>query len=255
MAFSATCKAGLVPYRMSIPGERIHVAGDPGVTFTRDCLYTIPSTTGVAIAVTDSLANGALRCCKTMVCPAATTPFPPNANKYAGFNPSDANLATLIPMEFLAPEQMIYAARIANFSDETVVTYSAATHYIGETTGHGTDDYANGALIYVYAGTGMGEINIVEDYDHTGGTPELKLFTHRQFTATLDTTSKFIVLAGSASANTVGPGSTMDPYDLNDLDVIDGYDDGDFMVYPSWRDICALLPTGALPVIRRITHE
>ena len=256
MAFSATCKAGLVPHRMLRSGERILVAGDPGVTFTRDNLYSIVNTAGVAVAITDSVANGYLRCCKTKVCAAATVAFPASSAAIREYDDS-ADLDALISMEAMLPDQMIYAARFLATGgvDETVVSYDSATRGIALTTGLGADDRGNGALILVYDGAGKGEVNIQEDYDHTGGASELLQICHRPFKATLDTTSKLLILGNASDANAVGPGGTMDPHDSNDLSVSDGYDDGDWMVYPSWRDIIQLLPTGALPVIRRLSHE
>jgi len=251
MAFTQTCKDGLVPYRMHRSGDRILVAGDPGVTFTKNLNYRMVNTAGVAVAITDSDANGFLRCCKTKTCAAATVAFPTSSAAIREWDDS-ADVDTLISMECMLPDQQIFAAKLYGYQDETALTsYTASTRTIVAVTGHGANDRSNGALIYVYSGPGAGEVNIAEDYVHT----TLSLVTHRAFSTTLTAASAYIIMAAAADANTVGPGSTMDPYDSDSLHVLDGYDDGDWMVYPSWRDIIALLPTGALPVVRRLSHE
>jgi len=233
---------------MAVPGEIIHVPADPGVTYTRDNLYHVIVTNGVATAVTDSYSGGTMICKKTMTATAATTYFPSTKE----MREWDDTQTEFVPMEWAGPQQMIYAAKLAGYSDETVVSYTASTRAVAVTTGWASDNRPAGALAYVYEGPGAGEINIVESYDHAGGAAALLTVFHRAFKATLTTSSKMIVLASTAAANAVSVNGLMDPLTSATLDTDDGVGDGPWMVYPSWRDIATLLPTGALPVIPRL---
>ena len=253
MAFSAErTLQGFEPVRTAQAPEILLLAGDPGVTYTKgDRVAYTPTTAGSAgliIKATDSLADSIGRVMKTIVCPANTQAFP-----IGPFPPSDLDGAAakcLIPVEMDVPAGVrVRAAPITGYQDETVVTYSAASLYIGCTTGFGADDRPNGALIYVYEGPGKGEINVVDDYDHTGGTVELLLQLHRPFNATLTTASKFIVLSATGGANGCGPIGRMDLDDENALEVDDGADDGNFIVYSDFLKLAEYLKNGALPHI------
>lgn len=227
--------------------EILYVAGDPGVTFTKG--DTVSISNGVLILSTDSLATSVGVVAKTTVCPANTQAFPIGPNP-----PSDLDGAAakcLIPIiPHVAAGTKVRQSLVYGYTDETVVTAAnAAVTYIGCTTGFDADDYPNGAIAYIYEGPGKGEINIVEDYDHTGGTPELKLIFHRAWNATLTTATKFIVLTPAAAAQGVGQFGRMDIYDEDQLDVTDGYDDGDFVIYEDFLKLGQYLKNIAVPYI------
>ena len=247
MSFSQTSLTGFREMGSSMGDEVFLIPGDPGVTFTKGELATISG--GVLIDATDSLAPPQFQVVRTTICPAATQAFPkPSAQYNAGLADVDK---TLVPVRWLnnMAGKPIMAGKLYGYSDETVVSYTANTRAIACTTGFGADDYANGALLYVYEGPGIGEVNVVEDYDHTGGAAELLLICHRAFTATLTTSSKFIVLAGASDANNVGMFSRMDIYDADQVDVVDGYDDGDFRVFGDWSAVGEQLKKGWLPFV------
>lgn len=119
---------------------------------------------------------------------------------------------------------------------------------MGLTTGFGSDNYGIGAIAYVYEGPGKGEINVVEDYDHTGGTVELMVVFHRPFNATLTSSSKLIFLTGKNAASDGRP-SILGRMDLNTSklwDMDDGYDDGNFVTLMDFLDVANHLVDGAV---------
>jgi hypothetical protein len=227
--------------------EILMLPGDPGVTFTKgDRVYM---SNGVAVLETDSVADSIGHAMKSIVCPAAASAyFPTPPAMPSDLDGDDAK--TLIPVMMDVPAGVkVFQATMYGYQDETVVTYSAANRTIGCTTGFGADDRPNGALVYVYEGPGKGEINVVEDYDHTGGTVELALIFHRPFRATLTTSSKFICLSATGAANGVGILGRMDAYDEDQVDVSDGYDDGNFVLYADWLTVKEHLKNLAAPYI------
>lgn len=230
-------------------GEVLYVPGDPGVTYTEGDL--VEMSVGVSVLGTDS-GNGMVgRVEKTVVCPANTQAFPVPGDVYP---PGDTDaMKTLVPIRPLVPVGTpVLKATFAGHQDETVVTYSSSSRYIQCTTGFGADDRPNGALVYVYEGPGKGEINVVEDYDHTGGTVELMLVLHRPFNATLTTSSKFIVLSQTSGAVAQGFFGRLDSDAMGDgkLDLTDGQDDGDFTIFMDFRKAGYYLNNLMLPVIR-----
>jgi len=230
-------------------GEMLWIPGDPGVTFTEGDLVEISN--GVLVVGTDSGANMIGRVDKTVVCPAAETAFPMPGNAYWAGDTSEEK--TLIPMRPLIPVGTpVLKATFAGQQDETVVSYTAATRAIACTTGFGADDRPNGALLYVYEGPGKGEVNVVEDYDHTGGAAELLLICHRAFRTTLTTSSKFIVLSQTSGAVAMGFFGRLDSDAMADgkLDLTDGQDDGDFTIFMDFRKAAYYLGNLMLPVVR-----
>jgi hypothetical protein len=122
----------------------------------------------------------------------------------------------------------------------------------------GADDRPNGALLYVYgnvvAGDASGELNIVDDYDHTGGAVELMINPHRAFNSTSGTpaTSTFICLSGEAAATGgVGFFTTVDLADKDNLTVANGAADGagEFCTFWDWKTAYEYLPKGQILVI------
>lgn len=238
MAFSAeTSQTGVRVHRRVADKEILLLPGDPGVTFYKNDY--VAQSGGVLIAATDSLANAIGRVVKTTVCPAATQAFPiPGPG--GGISDLDGEAAkTLIPIEVDVPAGVkVMRWPITGYCDETVVSYTASTRAVALTTGFGTDNYGIGALAFVYEGTGKGELNIVEDYDHADGAAELLCIFHRAFNATLDTTSKLIFLTGK---NAASDGRScilgrMDIYDKDQMHVDDGYDDGNYITFMDFMD-------------------
>ena len=249
MALTANATQGFESIGLTSGEEIFWLPGDPGVTFnTGD---EVANSNGVLIKATDSLANSIGRVCKTIVCPAATVAF---ARAFE-FNPvlSESDDLALIPVKLRVPGSVpITKATFKNHKDDTVITYDAATRAIACTTGFAADDYPNGGLLYVYEGPGAGEVNVVEDYDHTNGAAELLLICHRAFKATLTAASKFIVVSGEAVATRgVHLLGRIDAADHNELDAADGADDGDYIVLADWRAIPTYLKNLTLPVIHR----
>lgn len=245
----ATSLKGFEWEREVAQGEVLYVPGDPGVTYTEGSLV-IP-TAGLAVLVTDSANTMVGRVEKTTVCPANTQAFPVPGDVYP---PGDtAAMKTLVPIRPLVPVGTpVLKATFAGHQDETVVSYTASTRAIACTTGFGADDRPNGALVYVYEGPGKGEINVVEDYDHSGGAAALLLICHRPFNATLTTSSKFIVLSQTSAAVAMGFFGRLDADADADgkLDLTDGQDDGDFTIFMDFRKAGYYLNNLMLPVIR-----
>jgi len=243
MAFSVTTLLGFPSHRYTGKGEVFWLPGDPGVTFTRRSRYALSN--GVLVAATDSAANAIFRPIRTVTAAAASTPFTKPADLDPAAQTADT---TLIPCEVDIPDGVaLQRGKINGHADETVVDYTASTRAIGCTTGFGADDRPNGALVYVYEGPGIGEWNIVEDYDHADGASELLLICHRKFDATLTTSSKFIVLASQAAANGLTLWGRCDLADEDELDVTDGADDGDYVIAASWQDLQEYGSIGHLP--------
>jgi len=251
MAMSISTLQGMKDYRKVAEGEQLLLPGDPGVTYARNSM--LGASNGVLINGTDSLAPPHVVCPRGIVCPANTQPFPVVSgqggilgarHKYA------AEDLTLVPVATGVPSgTQVYLGKINGHGDQDVVTYTASTRKIAGITGFGTDDYANGALVYVYEGPGAGELNVVEDYVHSG--TELQM--HRKFSATLTSDSKIIVLcdgAGSAN-NPVGPiFGRMDLQDVDELEVDDGSDDGNFHIYGDWFELNHYIAKGWVPFVK-----
>ena len=249
MAFSATALQNVETLRHTCGQEVMWLPGDPGVTFTKGEMCSFSN--GVLIRGTDSAANAVFRVDHTVVCPAASQEFTKPGDLIE--HRTDDKFKTLVQCTaMVAGGAPVYLANITGYQDETVVSYDAATRAVEETTGHGADDRPNGALMYVYEGPGIGECNICEDYDHTGGAAELLLIAHRKFAATLTTASKYIILASTAGANGVSLFGRVDLADEDAIDVADGADDGDYVVYCDWRHIGHYLALGQLPIINRM---
>ncbi len=236
--------------RYTTDHEVLYVPGDPGDTYTRGDV--VVSTVGEGLVDPAAAGEDGIigRVLHTTVCPAASTAFVKPADFLAGGDATGN--ACLVPIQVnVSAGVPVYLATFASQADDTVVSYTAATRAIAATTGHTADDYPNGGLLYVYEGPGMGEVNIVEDYDHTGGAAELLLITHRAFATALTTASKYIVLSGEAAASRgVGFFGRLDVADANNLATNDGADDGPWVVYLDWRDAAKWLRQLRVPVIK-----
>jgi hypothetical protein len=248
MAFSQESITGFRELGSTMGDEVFLVPGDPGVTFTKGEFANM-SAGNVLIVATDSLAPPQFQIMRTTVCPAATQAFPKPGAQY---NPGqDAASLCLVPVRWLGNRagNVILGGKINGYTDDTVISYTANTRAVAATTGHGADDRCLGALVYVYEGPGIGEMNIIESYDHAGGAAALLVVFHRAFATALTSASKYIVLAAAADANTVGLFSRMDIHDADEVSVIDGYDDGDFRVFGDWSAVGEQLKKGWLPFV------
>lgn len=250
MALTVTATQGFELHRVVEKDEVINLPGDPGVAYTRgQLLYrsVTAGSSGLFIKVGEGQAAPIGIVTRAVTMAGSSTAFQRPIDPA-----SEIGSATMLSVQSLVPAGTpIYKVAINGHKDETVISYSAASVYIAETTGHGTDDYPNGGLVYVYEGPGAGEMNVVDDYDHTGGAVELLLQLHRKFNATLTTASKFIVLSNDAAANSgISQFGRGDNQDDNELEVDDGYDDGDWMIYGDWEEVRKLLSIGQLPVIQ-----
>lgn len=252
MALTATATQGFQLHRYVAAGEVLYVPGDPGDTFTRG--NTVVATqaasgAGVLDVGADSSATVCGRVQQTTIAPAADQSFPRPDRCLPRLR--DAQHKTLIPITTnVAAGTPVYKASFANHWDDTVVSYTASTRAIACTTGMTADDYPNGGLLYVYEGTGAGQVNVVEDYDHTGGAAELLLITHRAFETALDSTSKFIVVGGEGVAHYgISLLGRMDADTVSALDASDGANDGDWVVYADWSELGDLLKNLTLTVI------
>ena len=225
--------------------EVLYIPGAAGTTYTKGDL--VGMTAGeLSAAGGDTAPIGVVM--ETVACSANTVAFPSPLSFQPG-KADDADL-TLVPVRPILPAGTPrYKVSVANHVDETVVSYTPSTRAIECTTGFAADDRPNGALLYVYEGPGAGEANIVEDYDHTGGAAELLLSCTRPFNATLTTASKFIVLGSDGGASALFQLGRADSVSTSSMkiDVDDGSDDGDFVLFFSWEKVGELL--GDLSVI------
>lgn len=248
MALTATATQGLQLHRYTTENEVLWVPGDPGDTFTRGDAVTAAIGEGILdpAATTETTVGTVL---ETVVCSAATQAFP----KPADFDPVAKTAADLclVPIRPAVPSGTpVYKVTFAGHDDETVVSYTASTRAVEATTGAAADDYPNGGLIYVYEGPGIGEVNVCEDYDHTGGAAELLTICHRPFAATLTTASKYILLAGEAAGSRgIGFFTRIDLADEDNLTVADGANDGKYVVYMSWEEMSTALKNLTLHVV------
>ena len=109
----------------------------------------------------------------------------------------------------------IYRCTFADHTDSTA-TGGTTTTLVDTTLSTSTDDYWNGALLYIYEGAAAGSIRTVKDY--TGASDTLTV--EKPFPVAPDTTSKYIMLGlGSAVGNVINIGTV--GVDLKDENTID----------------------------------
>jgi hypothetical protein len=243
---AAKSPQGFELVRYTHENELLYVAGDPGDTIARGNQLTVSVGEGVMdlCATTEQPVAIAQ---KSVVMSSLATPFP----KPSAFDPASDSSNSLVPVKpQIAAGVPIYKATFASHYDDVVASYDAATPYIGLTTGCGADDRPNGGFVYVYEGPGAGEVNLIADYDHTGGTVELMIVLHRAFSATLTTDSKLIIVSGeAASSRGIGFFNRIDSADQDNLTAADGANDGDWCVYADWRELESYLRNLTLPVV------
>lgn len=250
MTLTATATQGFEYLRQTAGQEIFYLPGAVSTTYTRGDLLTISTGTNTLAAVGDSTAPIYFRCEKTVTTPGTTTPFPKpadfDASKIAGGDGDKWD--TLVPVSLNVPiGAPVYLATLVNFTTDDVATYTSGTPSITLTSALGADDDANGALVYFDAGPGAGEFNMGADY--ANGTKILTLL--RTPSATLTSSTDVAILEGEGSQ--VGGMSFFGRIDTSDqdgeVDVSDGYDDGNFVLFGDLRDISRYLSKGQFPVI------
>jgi hypothetical protein len=250
MALTATATQGFEYHRRVEDREILYVPGTAGTTYDEGDLVTM-ATSGLIAAATANQMPVA-RVTKRTVVAAQTVAFPVGAGySFLPDSDVDGKMLSLVPVAPLCPiGSHLLRATFKDHKDDTVISYSASSRYIAATTGFAADDYPNGALVYVYEGPGAGEVNLVEDYDHTGGTVEKMLVLYRPFVATLTSASKFIVLSGeAASTRGIHQLGNIGVADEDELETDDHANDGKFLLYESWERLAALLKNLQVPVI------
>ena len=109
----------------------------------------------------------------------------------------------------------IYRCTFGDQVDSTA-TGGTTTTLVDTALSASTDDYWNGALLYVYDGTNKGCLRTISDYTGTSDT----LTVTYPFPAAPDTTTKYIILGGAAAdSDTINVGSV--GVDLKDENTID----------------------------------
>lgn len=250
MALTATASQGFELVGYTTGSEILYVPGDPGDTYTKgDVVNKTVGESHVDPAADSEAIVGSVA--KTTVCPAATQ----GMASPAAFDPvagAAADLCLIPVIPNVVAGTPIYEVTFAGHGDDTVISASqnGATSYLALTTGCGADDRPNGAMVYIYSATGAGQLNMADDYDHTGGAAELLLQTFRQWSTAPAANSLVIILFGEAAGSRgIGFFDRIDIQDQNNLHAADGANDGDWVVYMTWGTAGGLLQNLKLRVI------
>lgn len=242
MAHTGIATQGFECVGMTTDQDVMYLPGDPGVTFTRGDSVTFSN--GVLVSATAGVAP-MFTVLETVTCPAATVAAP-RANDVNKVENASADNCLVQVKPLVSAGWPIHRVTFAQQHDDDVAAYTAATPSLTLTVSPGADNDTNGAIIYVYEGPGAGEILIGADYTHTS----LVLTTHRIPNTALTTDSKVIVLEGEGGGvggipffGRVDSGST------STIDVNDGYDDGDWLLYFDWHQAAGLMKDLQLLVI------
>ena len=267
MAFSASAGAGFRDKNVVSGDEILWLPTDPGVTYNKGDRVGMGGPTsessesagkeGVLILDADIDKNSVGTIDSKTIGAAATVAFAKGHMPGKTFDPVYDNQGTyksLAPVRTRFPAGTpIQHVLMESYIDEVVISYTASTRAVAGTTGAAADDYPNGAIAVVYEGPGKGEVNIVEDYDHTGGAAELLYIFHRPFIATLTSASKMLILAGEAAASRgvclmgrCTEGTTSDR-----VTVDDGANDGEYIIFCDFLRIADYVLRGELPVVDR----
>ncbi len=241
MAFSQLAQTGFAAYGETRGDEEFLLLGDPGVAFkTGDLCVCNRTSLNVLIKATDSLPPPYFRVTRSVTCPAASQAAPKPDDTYRPGIDSASDCLVPVTRVGAVARQPIMQAKVNGYIDETVTTWTAGTRVIVLGTGMNTNDYSNGGLVYVYEGPGIGEMGVIESYVHA----TTHIVMHRNFIATLTTDSKLLIYAKAAGDNAVGPWGRMDVYDEDQLDVTDGSDDGNFMMFGGWEMLGDMMKKG-----------
>ena len=249
MALTATATQGFESYRNLDAEEILLIPGTAATTFTRGDAIKI--TNGVAaVASAGDAAIGV--CTKSVTTPATSVAFPlPTGYQYGLEESPDS---TLVPVQlFASAGTPLFQVTFQNHLDITVSAYSSATPSLtlgaGDKTG--ADDDLNGALVYVYEGPGIGEVNVITDYVNATGVCTLA----RKFATDLTASSKCIILGGETGVGSFGVGffGRCDiSSDGTKVDTDDGADNGPISVCIDYRETADFLKNLKLPVGRQI---
>jgi len=244
MALTATRTYRFEQVGQTTGQEVLYVPGDPGDTYVDGYGAVATVGEGICDVLADNEGGRIGRVEKSVVCAAATVAMP-NCDVDVA---SGADLLTLIPVKPCIPAGIpIERVTFANHYDCTVAAYVAATRIVTIAAGPGADDYYNGALLYVYDGTGAGQVGVVEDT--TNGTPSVTM--HRPFKVDLDATSKIIIVAGEAVASRgIGFFNRCESKATGTVTTDQGSDDGDYVVFMDFRNAAFYLKELTLPVIQ-----
>jgi hypothetical protein len=250
MALTATATQGFESLRSLDSEETILLPGTPGVTFNRGDV--VKMTNGLVAKAGDSEASAIGVVTKTVTVPSATSagfPVPKDYNAGDGSTEDDTLVMCTL---FVSAGCPIFKSTFNGQYDDTVAAYNAATPSLTLTTGLGADSDAIGGLIYVYEGTGAGQVNVVAAYDEDGGEAGAKVLTlARKFKTDLSTDSKIIILRGATGAVGIGFFGRCDlDATQNQLDMQDGSDDGDYIVVMDFRQSTSFVKNLTLPVAR-----
>lgn len=252
---AATTSRGFEFDRYIQPDEILMLPGDPGVTFTPG--DTVDFTNGVltACAAADSplyqVVGG-----DPIVCPAAT------AYGFGVYGLDDgffegsvyAGMDVYVPCRPLRPKPFTPVMRstiaaAATGQDQTIAAYTASTPSITLTTSPGANDDGNAGLIFVHAGTGLGQWNIIADYVHASKVMTL----HRKFETALDATSQVLIMVGNTTDTVgIGFGTRIAAVDQTELDATDGGDDGEWAPFLDVREVPTLLNNLMLKVVNAL---
>ncbi len=112
--------------------------------------------------------------------------------------------------------------------EDVAATTGGTTTIASTNLSASTNDYYNGALLYIYEGPGKGDTRVVTDFVGSG-----QVLTLNQGTSqTTTTATKFIIIPGprDGANKGIGPGS---PIDFSDKDTLNAADNtGPLVVYP-----------------------
>ena len=175
MALTATATQGFESLRSVDSEETILLPGTPGVTFNRGDV--VKMTNGLVAKAGDSEANAIAVVTKTVTVPSATSAGFPVPRDYNAGDGSTEDDTLVMCTPFINAGCRIFKSTFNGQFDDTVAAYSASTPSLTLTTALGADDDAIGGIIYVYEGTGAGQLNIVADFDQAGGEAGAKVLT------------------------------------------------------------------------------
>ena len=227
----------------------LRLPGNPGDAYTRGYRVQMGAASGnygtVIVAASDSATTFG-RVNKTVTCPAATQAFPiPYPGQISGLDTDEAK--TLVEVEVDIPAgTKVELGTITGQWDDTVVSYTAGTRTLVLTTGCAGNDYPDGGIIYIYEGTGKGQVNVVESYTHSG----ITLVTHRAWAVAPDSTSKVVILGGeSATAAGIGFMKRCAHSTSGLLDMANGYENGLAVILMDFMESAAMLNNKSLPYV------
>lgn len=259
MALTATrTTAGLEPLRKTTGNEVLYLPGNPGVAFTRGDRVTMGTAAGNAgtVILASGAGNSIGRVTRTMTCAASTVAFP-LAGKFDNSYQNSAD-DCLVPVELdIAAGVQVYLATFENHTDDTVADAGSNTsRYFGLTTSLGADDDGNGGIMYTHVGPNAGELNVMEDFDHTGGNVAAEAIFHRPFNIAATTATEVVIIEGQgAGAQGCGFLGRIDLSSGKLLDAADGsaaagtIGDGDFVALIGWEEAFDFVGNLTLPVI------